>query len=55
MRALQGTRFAQTTWPFWFVTVLGGHDPVRVATEWSLVDVYDAYYSLRVKSAMGGG
>ena len=49
--ALDGLRFRG--WEFWYVTVIGGYNPVEVAREWSMVDVFDSYFDLRVKSLVG--
>jgi hypothetical protein len=47
---LKGTRFRGSA--FHWVTTIGGHDPTVVERDWDLVQLYDAYYDLRIKDLM---
>lgn len=41
-------------WWFWQVTTVGGHDPARVATSWSVPQVVDAAIGLMIKGILEG-
>lgn len=36
-------------WQFLWVTTIGGHDPTEVAANWTVCQVFDAYYDLQLK------
>ena len=49
---LKHTRFRG--WQFWYVQTIGEYNPVDMASNWSVIDVFDSYYNLRIKQAMEG-
>jgi len=37
---------------YWRVVTIGGHDPVAVARDWTLLDVWNASYQLQIKACL---
>lgn len=40
--------------PVWYCHVYGGHDPRALMNEWSLIELWDAYFDLRIKNVFSG-
>jgi len=36
-------------WPHWYCVALGGYDPKIIELDWSLVQLWDTFYDLRIK------
>ena len=42
------------SWPEWYVYAKGSHDLTTIRYDWSLQDLFDAYYHLRIRALLGG-